>query len=257
MAMVWDMDLGNPIRKLVALKLADNASDQGVCWPSISTIAKHSNCSDRSVKTHILYLKEMGFLDIKRQYNQSNYYSFNVSALAASLKAGAGDSLGGAGDAPEQGQEIPKQGQEVPTNHQEPSIEPSLNHHCDLALNKDFVKQDKKKVTKPDSFKQFFKMYPPNKKGGTDATAWKKAKTLGFTDNEFNLMIDDIEKRKALMPSWYSTYAIGITKYLEERIWLTPITAEKQEFNRFDQNIGTLQNMQFAPQQNKGLLNHE
>jgi hypothetical protein len=122
---------------------------------------------------------------------------------------------------------------------------------------KEEKKIDKKKVTKPDSFKQFFKMYPPNKKGGTDATAWKKAKTLGFTDNEFNLMIDDIEKRKALMPSWYSTYAIGITKYLEERIWLTPITPEKQECNRFDQNIGTLQNMQFAPQQNNGLLNHE
>ena len=118
-------------------------------------------------------------------------------------------------------------------------------------------KLDKKKVIKPESFKQFFIMYPPNKKGGTDATAWKKAKGLGFTDNEFNLMIIDIEQRKALMPAWYKTYAIGITKYLDERIWLTPITPEKQDINKFDQNVDALQNMQFAPQQNNGLLNHD
>jgi hypothetical protein len=122
---------------------------------------------------------------------------------------------------------------------------------------KEEKKLDKKKVIKPESFKQFFIMYPPNKKGGTDATAWKKAKGLGFTDNEFNLMIIDIEQRKALMPKWYETYAIGITKYLEERIWLTPITPEKQDINKFEQNVDALQNMQFAPQQNNGLLNHD
>ncbi|MDF8686017.1 hypothetical protein OU678_14285, partial [Escherichia coli] len=26
--------VGNPLRKLVLIKLADNASDQGECWPS-------------------------------------------------------------------------------------------------------------------------------------------------------------------------------------------------------------------------------
>ena len=115
-----------------------------------------------------------------------------------------------------------------------------------------------KKVIKPESFKQFFTMYPPNKKGGTDATAWKKAKGLGFTDNDFILMTDDIEQRKALMPSWYATYAMGITKYLDERIWLTPITPEKQDASKFVHTMDALQGMQLsAPQQPNGLLNHD
>ena len=119
-------------------------------------------------------------------------------------------------------------------------------------------KTDKKKVIKPESFKQFFTMYPPNKKGGTDATAWKKAKGLGFTDNDFILMTDDIEQRKALMPSWYATYAMGITKYLDERIWLTPITPEKQDASKFVHTMDALQGMQLsAPQQPNGLLNHD
>jgi hypothetical protein len=31
--------VGNPLRKLVLVKLADNASDQGECWPSYQHIA--------------------------------------------------------------------------------------------------------------------------------------------------------------------------------------------------------------------------
>ena len=123
---------------------------------------------------------------------------------------------------------------------------------------KEEKKLDKKKVIKPESFKQFFTMYPPNKKGGTDATAWKKAKGLGFTDNDFILMTDDIEQRKALMPSWYATYAMGITKYLDERIWLTPITPEKQDASKFVHTMDALQGIQLsAPQQPNGLLNHD
>ncbi len=30
--------VGNPLRKLVLIKLADNASDQGECWPSYQHI---------------------------------------------------------------------------------------------------------------------------------------------------------------------------------------------------------------------------
>lgn len=32
--------VGNPLRKLVLIKLADNASDQGECWPSYSRKSK-------------------------------------------------------------------------------------------------------------------------------------------------------------------------------------------------------------------------
>ncbi len=41
--------VGNPLRKLVLIKLADNASDQGECWPSyprmdIPSLDGNGNC---------------------------------------------------------------------------------------------------------------------------------------------------------------------------------------------------------------------
>lgn len=35
--------VGNPLRKLVLVKLADNASDQGECWPSYQHIADQAD----------------------------------------------------------------------------------------------------------------------------------------------------------------------------------------------------------------------
>ena len=35
--------VGNPLRKLVLIKLADNASDQGECWPSYPEMLKARN----------------------------------------------------------------------------------------------------------------------------------------------------------------------------------------------------------------------
>ena len=45
--------VGNPLRKLVLLKLADNANDQGECWPSYQCIADQCEMSKRSVMIHI------------------------------------------------------------------------------------------------------------------------------------------------------------------------------------------------------------
>lgn len=45
--------VGNPLRKLVLIKLADNASDQGECWPSYQHIADQCEISKRSVMNHI------------------------------------------------------------------------------------------------------------------------------------------------------------------------------------------------------------
>ena len=81
-------------------------------------------------------------------------------------------------------------------------------------------------IKKPDSWKAFFKLYPQNKKGGSDQTAWKKAKSLKLTDDDFKLMIDNIKKRKEFCPNWYRQFAEGITKYIGEQIWLTEIVPE-------------------------------
>jgi hypothetical protein len=96
---------------------------------------------------------------------------------------------------------------------------------------------DKKpaRTKKPDAWKEFFKAYPDNKKGGVDTSAWKAAKSEGLTEEDFVQMLDDVIQRGNLMPSWRKTYAQGIVKYIRDRIWLTPIKPE----------TGTLKEVQY------------
>ena len=104
--------VGNPLRKLVLLKLADNANDQGECWPSYQYIADQCEMSKRSVMIHINKLIEDGLLRKEHRiggekFNKSNLYTLMIGAgdslgvVQEIHHHSAGDSLGGsAGDSP-------------------------------------------------------------------------------------------------------------------------------------------------------------
>lgn len=62
MVQAMKIKVGNPLRKLVLLKLADNASDLGECWPSYQHIADQCEISKRSVMNHIQALCECGLI---------------------------------------------------------------------------------------------------------------------------------------------------------------------------------------------------
>lgn len=63
-------EVGNPARKLVLLKLADNANDDGVCFPSYQYIADKCEMSKRSAISHIDDLIKMGFVSKKARKNK-------------------------------------------------------------------------------------------------------------------------------------------------------------------------------------------
>ncbi|CBW29805.1 Uncharacterised protein [Haemophilus influenzae] len=48
MVQAMNCKVGNPARKLVLLKLADNANDDGICFPSYQYIADKCEMSKRS-----------------------------------------------------------------------------------------------------------------------------------------------------------------------------------------------------------------
>lgn len=52
MSLVWELLLPDS-EKLVLLALADCANDEGVCWPSMATLAKKCSKSDRTVQACI------------------------------------------------------------------------------------------------------------------------------------------------------------------------------------------------------------
>ncbi|EJK7921474.1 helix-turn-helix domain-containing protein [Escherichia coli] len=114
MAKAMNIKVGNPLRKLVLIKLADNANDNGECWPSYQHVAEQCEVSRSTVKSHIRALEEMGLL--KREFrrkgelNQSNVFYLTLdnaqqiqpeSCGAGAARGGAGAALGGgAGAAP-------------------------------------------------------------------------------------------------------------------------------------------------------------
>jgi len=153
--------VGNPLRKLVLIKLADNASDQGECWPSYQHIADQCEIGRSTVKLHIRELEKAGFLrrEFRRkgELNQSNLFHLSLDSGAANaLGGGAGGNPPRAGDNPGGGA-----GAAPRTSHlSEPVNEP-----------KPMGKQDSL-----EGFDQFWKLYP-KKKGRKDAAkAWEKLK---------------------------------------------------------------------------------
>lgn len=104
MVRAMQIKVGNPLRKLVLLKLADNSSDQGECWPSIQYIADQCEISKRSVINHIDELCNAGMLKkVSRKGPKGNSTNVYVLTLPS-----AGDApgvvqemhVGSAGDAP-------------------------------------------------------------------------------------------------------------------------------------------------------------
>lgn len=65
MVKAMNAKVGNALRKLVLLKLADNANDKGECWPSHQHVADQCEISRSSVRKHIADLEAAGYLTIK------------------------------------------------------------------------------------------------------------------------------------------------------------------------------------------------
>ena len=124
-AKAMSIKVGNPLRKLVLVKLADNANDQGMCFPSYQYIADVCEISKRSAINHIDALIEMGLVSKKERKNKdgssSNIYFLHLDkGSEIPAPPSAGDSLGSAGDAPP-----PSAGDSPITSH---SINQSINH---------------------------------------------------------------------------------------------------------------------------------
>ena len=82
------------------------------------------------------------------------------------------------------------------------------------------------KVNKSDAFKSVFAIYPSHRKGGTDALAWKTWKSEKLNDLDAGFAFTWLIQAANADPSNWSTaangFAYGITKFIKERMWLTP-----------------------------------
>jgi hypothetical protein len=149
---IWWRDDLPTMEKFVALALADAASDDGVCWPAIDTVADKCSCSRRTVQNAISGLCAKQLLRRRERKDRSSFYIFNLDHLPqmerprrlkelspaddAGIRGaapapdlfctGAGDSGTGAGDSG-------RGAAPAPRTIKEPSVEPSLEDSGDFA----------------------------------------------------------------------------------------------------------------------------
>ncbi|RPD86299.1 helix-turn-helix domain-containing protein [Neisseria weixii] len=122
MAKAMDLKVGNSLRKLVLLKLANQANDKGECWPSYKSIADGAECSKRAVEEHIKWLKENGFLWVEERQAANGRTMTNIYHLTLEQK-GESAALMGESAAPYEGESAaPK-----PVNNQ--SYNQSMNQY--------------------------------------------------------------------------------------------------------------------------------
>jgi hypothetical protein len=73
MTAAWEVDLPQA-DKLLLIALADNANDEGRCWPSVATLGRKCGMEDRSVRRVIKRLVSAGHVSVVPQPMRSNDY---------------------------------------------------------------------------------------------------------------------------------------------------------------------------------------
>lgn len=161
--------VGNPLRKLVLVKLADNASDQGECWPSYQHIADQCEIDRSTVRRHIKALENQGLLRIENREgpkgNSSNLYHLRLGGVGPESTGVGPESTGGIGP------------ESTRTSH---SFEP-VNEPKPMC-----------KSEGVNGFDTFWKLYPKKVNKAKAQAAWKK---LNITPEMFAVITSALAKQ--------------------------------------------------------------
>lgn len=189
----WDLDLGAS-QKLVLIALADQANDEGVTWPAMSTIERRTGLSLATVKRVLKDLREAGILDWTHRERdngstRSNRYQIDVARvaqMARTVRGGHGEPGGGHGE-PLGAHDGPRGGVMVSPLEppEEPSEEPNHGDRIDSESGfAEFYRAYPRKMKPADSFKAYRQVDGPKHhaaimKGVADWVAnWEATGTL-------------------------------------------------------------------------------
>lgn len=82
MSACWPLQGMTSTQKAVLISLADNANDDGVCWPSVSNIALRTCLSERAVQGAIKSLCSTGALQTSDRTGRSTIYKVTPEAYS-------------------------------------------------------------------------------------------------------------------------------------------------------------------------------
>lgn len=142
--------------KLVLLGIANHLGDQGA-WPSISTLARYANASERSVKRDIQELVQLGELRVELQ-NAPTHQQYKTNLYWITIQAGVTDSVSGVTDWVSRGDSSGKSG-----------VTPVGTQNINITI------KEPSKETSKDDFEKFWNLYPKKVAKADALKAWNKA----------------------------------------------------------------------------------
>lgn len=83
MTAVFDTRVGSQSKKLVLLALADNANENGECWPSLAVVAKKAELDPRTISRIIQFFEKKQWVTISRKAGEPNHYHFNLAKFTS------------------------------------------------------------------------------------------------------------------------------------------------------------------------------
>jgi len=141
--------------KLVLLGIANHLGDQGA-WPSISTLARYANASERSVKRDIQELVQLGELKVELQ-NAPTRQQYKTNLYWITISSGVTDSASGVTDWVSRGDSSGKSG-----------VTPVGTQNINITIKEPSLKSDL------DSFDTFWLLYPKKVAKADAVKAWKQ-----------------------------------------------------------------------------------
>ena len=207
--------VGSPLRKLVLVKLADQANDDGECWPSYQSIAEACEMSRRTVISHIEWLEENGFL--RRNYrkskeglNRSNVFVLTIESGANAAPQGANNSPRGANAAPPSGENFAPGGANaapIETVNESISFE-SVNESGGAPARDPAPREPSSEIPKPPPAKPKRKQPLPDDFAVTDAMrSWFAEQGFGFAlQGEHERFCDYWRGRGEPMKDWEAVW---------------------------------------------------
>jgi hypothetical protein len=222
MDMCWPLQM-QPTAKSVLMSLADNANDQGYCWPSIANICKRTCFSKRAVIDAIAWLELNGALSANRSNGRHTTYVVTpLSYVEPVQQAHQCNKRTGASNASEPVQQahqpvhLPHQPvREMHTNPQEPSLTINeSNHHLFGDV-----------YTRPldDRFDEFWEAYPVKTGKKQSRDKWKAMGLVRFADE----ILADVAAKQAQDRRWVDGYRPNPLTYLNQERWNDPVQLKK------------------------------
>ena len=198
--------------KLVLLGIANHLGDQGA-WPSISTLARYANASERSVKRDIQELVQLGELKVELQ-NAPTRHQYKTNLYWITINSGVTESTAGVTDWVSRGDSSGKSG-----------VTPVGTQNIIRTI------KETSTITSNDRFDEFWNLYPKKVAKADALKAWKQVLKKKTADEMIALTKAYSESKLPNMT--YIPYpASWLNKGLYEAVEETPKAVSKPIFGR-------------------------